>query len=39
LRSLEEFNRTQDVGGLHMAECPGDKTCPSRTHHIDGTTP
>lgn len=39
LRSLQDFNRTQDVGGLHMAECPGDKTCPSRTHHIDRTTP
>jgi hypothetical protein len=39
LRSLQEFNRTQDVGCLQMAECPGDNTCPSRTHHIDGTMP
>ena len=30
LRSLQDFNRTQDVGCLHRAECPGDKTCPSK---------
>jgi uncharacterized Fe-S cluster-containing MiaB family protein len=37
LRSLQEFNRTQDVGCLQIVECPGDKTCPSRSHHMDGT--
>jgi radical SAM enzyme (TIGR01210 family) len=39
LRSFEDFNRTQDIECLHMAECAGDTTCRSRTHHIDGTTP
>jgi hypothetical protein len=37
VRSLQEFNRTQDVECLQMAECPGDKTCPSKSRQIDGT--
>ena len=37
LRSLQEFNRTQDVGYLDVGECRGDNTCPSKSRHIEGT--